>query len=156
MPDAPTHPPLGPLKPSRAGDAVRASILLGRRMPTRPDRPAATAERCKILIVGAGLAGLSAAYHLRQGGVRDVVLVEALHEPGGWATTDWDGPWGSDRGIHLLYFRDEEMPAWVEDLVGRTWKRYDKRALIDSAGVRPPFPYPAHLPSRPPEVVLPF
>jgi glycine/D-amino acid oxidase-like deaminating enzyme/nitrite reductase/ring-hydroxylating ferredoxin subunit len=40
---------------------------------------------CDVCIVGAGIAGLTAAYHLAQGG-RDVVLIDSVTSPGGGET----------------------------------------------------------------------
>ena len=111
-------------------------------------------ERCSVLIVGAGLAGLSAAHHLRAAGRDDVIVVEAEDRPGGWAKTDWSGPWGSDRAIHVLYFRDPEIRAWAGQLLGGVWREHRKRAIIDSRGVRTLFPFHANLYGRPAEVIL--
>lgn len=106
-----------------------------------------------VLIVGAGLAGLSTAYHLSACGENDYLVIEAESRPGGWAKTDWSGPWGVDRGIHVLYFRSPEMREWVRDLLGGHWIEHRKNCVIDSGGVRTPFPYHANLYGRPPEVV---
>jgi protoporphyrinogen oxidase len=99
------------------------------------------------------LAGLSAAAHLRMAGVDDVLVVEAQGGPGGWVRTDWDGDYGADRAIHVLYFRDESMRAWVEELLGGDWFFHVKNCLIDSGGVRTPFPYHANLYRRPESIV---
>ena len=108
---------------------------------------------CGVLIVGAGLAGLSTAYHLSAGGDDDYLVVEAEDRPGGWAKTDWSGPWGADRAIHVLYFRSPELRDWVCDLLDGRWLEHRKHCVIDSAGVRTPFPFHANLHGRPPEVV---
>ena len=39
--------------------------------------------KTKVLIIGAGLTGLSAAYHLEQAGFYDYLLLEAATTPGG-------------------------------------------------------------------------
>jgi monoamine oxidase len=41
------------------------------------------ANRCKILIIGAGMAGLSAASHLIKNGVTDFKILEARNRIGG-------------------------------------------------------------------------
>jgi len=110
-------------------------------------------EHCDLLVVGAGHAGLSAAYHARQAGRDDILVVEAESRPGGWAKTDWTGAWGADRAIHVLYFRDPAMRDWVGDLLHHRWDEHDKRCVIDSQGVRTPYPFHANLRGRPPEVV---
>ena len=61
---------------------------------------AVSAEReADVVVVGAGVAGLSAAMQLRRGGVRDVVVLEASDGVGGrwegWTTRmgDRSCPW---------------------------------------------------------------
>lgn len=44
---------------------------------------AAQSNRCKILIIGAGMAGLSAASHLVKNGVTDFKILEARNRIGG-------------------------------------------------------------------------
>jgi protoporphyrinogen oxidase len=106
-----------------------------------------------ILIVGAGLTGLSTAFHLEKRGFKNYRLIEAEGVPGGWARTDWGGEYGADRGGHVLYFRNDRIRDWVSHLIGGDWTLFDKHCLIDSGGVRTPFPFHANLHGRPPEVV---
>jgi protoporphyrinogen oxidase len=105
------------------------------------------------LIVGAGLTGLSAAERLEELGETDYVLVEAEGSPGGWAMTDRTGPYASDRAIHVLYFRDDATRVRVERLLHGDWYRHEKRCVVDSQGVRTPFPFHANLFGRPADVI---
>lgn len=118
-----------------------------------PVQVAVGERRCGVLIVGAGLAGLSTAYHLSAAGDDDYLVVEAEDRPGGWAKTDWTGEWGADRAIHVLYFRSPEIREWVRELLGGRWSEHQKTCVIDSGGVRTPFPFHANLHGRPPDVV---
>lgn len=123
-------------------------------MTRAPSPHSIVPSRCGVLVAGAGLAGLSAAFHLERGGLHDVLVVEAADGPGGWARTDWSGPWGADRAIHVLYFRDPSLRALAEDLLGPRLVEHVRRSLVDSVGVRTPYPFHAHLHGRPPGVVL--
>lgn len=58
-------------------------------------------ERGPVVVIGAGLAGLSAAIHLAAGG-RDVVVVEAQDEPGGCCGTAHAGRYRFDTGPSVL------------------------------------------------------
>ncbi len=57
-------------------------------------------RRCDVVIVGAGLAGLAAAYHLRDTGL-DICVVEAGDEVGGRVRTDIVDGFRLDRGFQL-------------------------------------------------------
>ncbi|OLT11735.1 phytoene desaturase [Actinomadura sp. CNU-125] len=58
-----------------------------------------------VVVVGAGLAGLSAAVHLAAGG-REVVVVEAEPEPGGCCGSAQVGPYRFDTGPSVLTMPD--------------------------------------------------
>ena len=111
-------------------------------------------HHCDVLFVVAGLAGFSAVYHLEPAGYPNYRLIEAEDRPGGWVKTDWSGPWGADRAIHVLYFRSPEMRQWVGELLGGRWHEHIKSCIISSAGVRTPFPFHANLCGCPKHVVL--
>ena len=109
--------------------------------------------RVEVLVIGAGLTGLSTAYHLEHQGHTDHVIVERESRPGGWAKTEWTGAWGADRAIHVLYFRDDGIRDWVAALLDHQWARSEKDCIIDSGGVRTPFPFHANLFGREPGLV---
>ena len=68
-------------------------------------------ESVETLILGAGLAGLSAAFHLGE----RCRVAEAAANPGGTASTVRHGQFQLDRGVHILYFRD----AWTRNFIER-------------------------------------
>src|SRR5215813_2572320 len=59
-------------------------------------------KRADVVIVGAGLAGLSAACYLARAGV-DVTVFEKSAEPGGRAVSQAQDGFTFNRGIHALY-----------------------------------------------------
>ena len=61
-----------------------------------------------VVILGAGLAGLSAAHALTRRGVR-VTLLEKSLEVGGMASSWQVGPYWLDHGPHRFHSRDEEL-----------------------------------------------
>ena len=77
----------------------------------------------KVLVIGAGIAGLSAAYHLKQAGI-DAAILEARDRIGGrvWTNRDFaDIP--VEFGAELIHGRSPAVNtwAWVEKLGLRTW-----------------------------------
>lgn len=90
----------GPGRPPLEGGLVGAGAARGHRLrePT-PPAAAGPAERTRVLIVGAGVAGLAAAWQLRRAGVRDVVVLELEDAPGGnarWGVSPVTAyPWGA-------------------------------------------------------------
>ncbi|MYD09208.1 MAG: FAD-dependent oxidoreductase [Chloroflexi bacterium] len=82
----------------------------------------------RVLVIGAGIAGLSAAWHLREAGIAATVL-EARDRIGGrvWTCRDFaDIP--VEFGAELIHGRAPEVNTWhwVEKLGLRTW-RWNKR-----------------------------
>ncbi len=103
-----------------------------------------------VVILGAGLTGLSAAHHLRPIGA---TLIEREREVGGLARTHVEDGFTFDCTGHLLHLRD----AGVKDLVGRLLPEalatHERRALIFSKGVYTDYPFQANLHGLPVEVI---
>jgi protoporphyrinogen oxidase len=71
----------------------------------------------RVVILGAGLTGLSASMHLRRVGVPHRVL-ERSAGVGGLAATTSEAGYRFDRTGHLLHLRDASMRALVLELLG--------------------------------------
>ncbi len=87
--------------PLPEGDIVGASLALGHRLREGPPPPppADGWQLVPVVIVGAGIAGLAAAWRLKRAGFEDFVLLELEREPGGTARSGTGGvvphPWGA-------------------------------------------------------------
>ncbi|MSP15323.1 MAG: FAD-binding protein [Myxococcales bacterium] len=101
-----------PLPP---GELVGPSDKLGHRLrDLRAQPPAPTRrERAAIVIVGGGVAGLSAAWRLARAGVTDFVVVELEREPGGTARAGRVAGQDCPLGAHYLVAPFAENRALV-------------------------------------------
>ncbi|MBP7147001.1 MAG: FAD-dependent oxidoreductase [Acidobacteria bacterium] len=107
-----------------------------------------------ILVLGGGLAGLSAAYHLARElpGVPRLVL-EREAEPGGLCRSRRADGFTFDLTGHYLHLRDPETVALVDELLGGELVPVERRAVIHCRGTIVDFPFQAHLHGLPPDVV---
>jgi len=92
----------------------------------------------RVLVIGAGIAGLSAAYHLAQVGIEATVL-EARDRIGGRVWTDRDfADIPVEFGAELIHGRSPEVNTWrwVEQLGLRTWRwnKLDDSMIRTEAG----------------------
>jgi protoporphyrinogen oxidase len=89
------QPPLPPGELVGASDAIGHRIRDGLKITLSEARP----ERVRVVIVGGGIAGLSAARRLLNAGVEDFVLLELEQAPGGTARSGTSPlvpyPWGA-------------------------------------------------------------
>ena len=87
----------------------------------------------KILVIGAGIGGMSTAARLAKSG-HDVTIYENSDRAGGKCRTEWFGDYGFDTGPSLL-----TLPAVYRDLFLKTGKRIEH--ILDINPVDPAFSY---------------
>jgi len=103
-----------------------------------------------ILIIGAGLAGLSTAYHL---GDRPCRVIEKEKEAGGLCRSYRMDGFTFDYTGHLLHFRQPEIKALVEGLLQGKLEKHDRRSYIYSYRTYTEYPYQVNTHGLPAEVV---
>lgn len=72
-------------------------------------------ERKNIVVVGAGLAGLAAAWRLARVG-HEVSVVEKRDRLGGGVGSEWVDDFCLDRSLHTLHSGDTRLLAWLDEL----------------------------------------
>jgi UDP-galactopyranose mutase len=106
------------------------------------------------VILGAGLCGLSAAYHLQKTDSRFIVL-EREARVGGLARTETYGGFSFDHSIHILYTHDLYVSDLIcnQLLVGNIVKQI-RRSHCYSAGVITEYPYQLNNFGLPAEIIV--
>lgn len=107
-------------------------------------------NRIDTLIAGAGLSGLSAAFHL---GRREWRIVEREARPGGLCRTERVGDYIFDYGGHLLHLRTDWARGLVRELLGDRLLEMDRRSAIFSHGVFTRYPFQVNTYGLPAEVI---
>lgn len=108
-----------------------------------------TPTSAPCLILGAGLAGLSCAYHLQA----LAPLLEAQDEVGGTARSFDRSGFTFDVTGHWLHMRDAGMRALVDAVAPGLFVDVQRRAEVHAFGRRTPYPFQAHTHGLPHEVV---
>ncbi|MCX5867412.1 MAG: NAD(P)-binding protein, partial [Proteobacteria bacterium] len=103
----------------------------------------------RVIIVGAGLAGLSAARELGPG----CEVFERENEAGGLCRSERVEGFTFDYGGHLLHFRDRRVRELVFGLLGPDLIEHKRSAWIYSKNTFTPFPFQVHLHGLPLPVV---
>ncbi|MDB6123745.1 MAG: hypothetical protein JWQ71_2738 [Pedosphaera sp.] len=110
-------------------------------------------EDYPVVIIGAGLTGLSCAYHLDRN--CNYLLVERESEPGGIVRTRIRlNSFLCDGTGHWLHLRNPYMKELVNKLLPNKLVEYERRAVIFSHGVFTLYPFQANTHGLPREVVL--
>ncbi len=98
----------------------------------------------RVVIIGAGLTGLSAAWHMREGGVEPLVL-EAADRPGGACRTLERDGYSFDLTGHLLHLGRDESRVLLDRLgILPRMRRHRRRAGIALASTVTPYPIQIH------------
>src|SRR6266446_10881105 len=103
------------------------------------------------LIIGAGLTGLSCAYHLGE----DYLVIEKENEPGGVVRTrNRHNGFLCDGTGHWLHLRNPYMKELVNQLLPGQLVEHERKAVIHLRGRFTPYPFQANTHGLPAEVVL--
>jgi protoporphyrinogen oxidase len=106
----------------------------------------------RVVVIGAGLTGLSTAWHLVRRGV-EAVLLEAEERVGGACRTVDQAGFQFDLTGHLLHLGREESHAVLRELgIARCLARHRRRAGIALAGAVTPYPLQIHTHRLPREI----
>jgi len=95
----------------------------------------------KVCIIGAGLAGLSTAYHLEQLGIHNYELYERDSRIGGLCKSDKVGGFTFDRTLHVIYVADEYVRHLLTKLLGDNLLMHRRRAYVRFRDVIIPYPF---------------
>jgi UDP-galactopyranose mutase len=106
-------------------------------------------KSAKYVILGAGLAGLSAAYHLET----DYLIFERENHVGGLCYSEEHDGFLLDYCVHVLYHRDTEIRKLCEKLLGDNYKDHIRSTWIYSREVFTQYPFQANLYGLPLDVV---
>jgi protoporphyrinogen oxidase len=106
-------------------------------------------ELRKVVILGGGLTGISAAIHLR----RPWVLFEREANLGGLAVTEERDGFHFDLTGHWLHLRDPAIKQLVAEVLPVEMDSVQRRARIFSHGATTLYPFQANLYGLPPEVI---
>ena len=107
----------------------------------------------KIIVIGAGITGLSAAYHLQQNPDNDVTVLEKESRVGGVASSFTEGGFTFDRSIHILFGKNPYAMNLIRELLGDNIIEQRRSAWVYSHGVYTKYPFQNHLYGLPKEVI---
>jgi protoporphyrinogen oxidase len=109
-------------------------------------------EEFGVVVLGGGMAGLSAAHRLEQEGV-DCCLFEAEGRVGGLCRSEKADGFTFDYTGHLLHFLDAETEKFVKTVVEEVLIPHNRRAWVYSNGVYTRYPFQRNLHGLPESVV---
>ncbi len=98
----------------------------------------------KVLVLGAGLSGLSAAWHLKERGVVCRVFEKEPQAGGLCRSKDVDG-FTFDYDGHLLHFKQEYTFRFVKRLLGNNLAEHKRSAWVYFDGAYTHYPFQANL-----------
>jgi protoporphyrinogen oxidase len=109
----------------------------------------------QTVILGAGLCGLSAAYHLEAQEDADYVLLERNPEAGGLARTETYNGFSFDHSIHILYSRDPYAQDLIcNKLLKDNIRKQVRQSFCYTEGTFTEYPYQTNNFGLPPAVIV--
>lgn len=109
----------------------------------------------RIIIIGAGLTGISTAYHLEQLGFSDYLMFEKEATPGGLCRSVSQDGFTFDYTGHLLHASDDYFYQLICNLVGlENMNVIDRRSFVYSHDTFTHYPFQINLHGLPKEVII--
>jgi len=108
--------------------------------------------KSRAVVLGAGLAGLSCAYHLDPESY-DSIIVEKSDSVGGTARTVEQDGFTFDFTGHLLHLHHDYTKALIRKLLGNNIYSCTRNAAIHSNHILTPYPFQAHTYGLPKKVI---
>ncbi|MGB2579052.1 protoporphyrinogen oxidase [Elusimicrobium simillimum] len=109
--------------------------------------------KVKTLIIGAGITGLSAAYHLNKLGKKDYAVVEAAAYPGGLCTSIEHKGFTFDYSGHVIHTQQAYTRDFLKKMLGKNTLIVKRKAFVYCHDTMVPFPFQANLSYLPQEIV---
>jgi protoporphyrinogen oxidase len=107
-----------------------------------------------IGILGGGLAGLSAAYHVEKAGRRDYIVLEKEARPGGLSRSWSAKGYTFDYGPHIIYTRDEYALALFRSFLKGNLTQKQRENYIYLYKTLVKYPFETFLHGLPPKVIM--
>jgi protoporphyrinogen oxidase len=107
-----------------------------------------------IGILGGGLAGLSAAYHIERAGRRDYIVLEKEARPGGLSRSWSAKGYTFDYGPHIIYTRDEYAMGLFRSFLRGNLTRKQRENYIYLYKTLVKYPFETFLHGLPPKVIM--
>ncbi len=107
----------------------------------------------RVVVLGGGLAGLSALWHLQKAGYQNCCLFEKESRIGGLTRSEKVNGFTFDYTGHLLHFKDENIKKLVINLLGANIHDVVRNSWIFSKGVYTRYPFQTNLFGLPPDVI---
>lgn len=108
----------------------------------------------KVIIIGAGLTGISTAYHLEKNNFFDYIMVEKDNSIGGLCRSIYQDGFTFDYTGHLLHASDQHFQQLLSDVVGiDTLNSIFRRSYIYSQEIYTKYPFQINLYGLPPKTI---
>lgn len=109
----------------------------------------------KIVIIGAGLTGLSTAYHLEQQGFFDYALFEQETEIGGLCRSIRNDGFTFDYTGHFFHCNSASTMQLLHNIMSQsTLTNHTRRSYVYSHDTYTPYPYQTNLYGLPPHIII--
>jgi len=107
-------------------------------------------KKVKTLILGAGLSGLSAAYHLSG---EDFLVIEKSDHVGGLCTSEHKNGFSFDQTGHWFHMRDDRTKKLFDLLFKNEFVTIERKTFVFSHNVYTQYPFQSNTYGLPPQVI---